>query len=190
VSFYRESGKRFIDIIASLLGMIWLAPIFLFSSAAIWLEDRRMVLFRQVRIGKNGKTFVLYKFRSMPIGTPDMPSVAAACLKLTRVGRLLRRTNIDELPQLMNVLRGEMSFVGPRPALVSQYDVIELRKKNGAYHIKPGLTGLAQVNSYNGMAPEEKAEWDGLYSKDISFSADLKIVMRTLEYLLKPPPVY
>ena len=126
----------------------------------------------------------------MPVGTPDMPSASAKGLSLTRVGRILRRTNFDELPQFINVLKGDMSVVGPRPALFTQNDVLELRKRNGAYYIRPGLTGLAQINSYDGMPPEEKVEWDGSYAKEISFSHDLKIMVATLKYFLKPPPVY
>lgn len=122
--------------------------------------------------------------------TPDVPSNSAEALKITRVGRIIRRANVDELPQLLNVLRGDMSIVGPRPALPTQSDVIAFRKKSGADQIKPGLTGLAQVNAYDGMPAEAKADWDSRYSSSVSFVTDLKIILATAKYILKPPPVY
>jgi O-antigen biosynthesis protein WbqP len=187
---YRVTGKRLADIVGSSLSVLCLAPVFLLCALAIWLEDRGPAIFRQRRIGKGGREFVLFKFRSMPIGTRHVPSANAAALRTTRVGRLLRRTNIDELPQLLNVLKGDMSLVGPRPALPSQEDVIELRRENGSLLLRPGLTGLAQVKSYDGMPACEKVEWDGRYAEGISFLNDLKIVLGTFRYLLKPPPVY
>lgn len=190
VGFYKKVGKRIIDICASLGGMIVLGPVFMAVALAVRIEDGGSVFFRQVRVGAKGKLFVLLKFRSMPVDTPDVASALAGGLRITRIGRILRRFNFDELPQLMNVLKGEMSLIGPRPALPTQGDVIALRKKSGADQLKPGLSGLAQVHSYDGMSAETKAEWDGLYYESVSFRTDMDIVLATASYFLKPPPVY
>jgi O-antigen biosynthesis protein WbqP len=126
----------------------------------------------------------------MPVNTGDMPSAEARSTKVTKVGKLIRRTNIDELPQLFNVVKGDMSLVGPRPALPIQRQLCEYRGQIGALACKPGLTGLAQINSYDGMPEREKAEWDGRYASGVSFLTDIDIIARTLGYLLKRPPVY
>lgn len=157
---------------------------------AIYLEDRGSIIFRQKRIGARGSVFQVLKFRSMPENTGDFESARAHGLRITKVGRIIRRTNIDELPQLFNVLRGDMSLVGPRPPIPSQIELCRLREQNGSLHCAPGLTGLAQVNGYDGMPDEEKAQWDGLYAETMSFFNDIKIVLRTFGYLRKKPPVY
>jgi O-antigen biosynthesis protein WbqP len=126
----------------------------------------------------------------MPVGTGDMPSASAGSARVTKVGKLIRRTNIDELPQLFNVVEGDMSPVGPRPALPTQRQLCEYRAQNGALACKPGLTGLAQINSYDRMPEREKAEWDGRYASSVSVLTDIGIVVRTFSYLLKRPPVY
>jgi O-antigen biosynthesis protein WbqP len=126
----------------------------------------------------------------MAVGTGDIPSARAGVLRITRVGRVIRRTNIDELPQLVNILRGDMSLVGPRPALPSQAELLALRGANGAAACRPGLTGLAQIRSYDGMPEPEKARWDGQYAATISLRRDLAIVLGTFRYLARRPPVY
>jgi len=126
----------------------------------------------------------------MPENIGDFESARAHALPITRVGGFIRRTNIDELPQLINVLRGDMSMVGPRPPIPSQVGLCRLREQNGSVHCLPGLTGLAQINGYDGMPDEEKAQWDGKYAATMSFFNDLKIVLRTFGYLKKKPPVY
>ena len=115
---------------------------------------------------------------------------AADSLELTRIGRFIRRTNFDELPQLLNILKGDMSVVGPRPAIKSQSELIALRQANGALACRPGLTGLAQVSSYDGMTDVQKAVFDGEYARSVSLAVDLRIIVRTVTYLLKPPPRY
>lgn len=167
-----------------------LSPVLLVTAAAVRLEDRGPALFRQLRVGRNGTPFRIFKFRSMPVNMGDVPSHEAATLTVTRVGRLIRRTNIDELPQLINVLSGEMSLVGPRPALPEQASLCALRERSGATQCRPGLTGLAQLNSYDGMPEEEKADWDAEYARQISVWGDLKIIIGTFRYLTKRPPVY
>jgi len=187
---YQNIFKRAIDIILSLSALTLLFPLLALIAIAIYLEDRGKIIFRQKRVGVNGTTFELLKFRSMPEDTDEFESAHAHGLAVTRVGRYIRRTNIDELPQLINVLRGNMSLVGPRPPLASQVRLCEFRRENGSIGCLPGLTGLAQVNGYDGMPDEEKARWDGEYAKTMSLFNDAKIVLRTFGYLRKNPPVY
>jgi O-antigen biosynthesis protein WbqP len=178
------------DIVLSLFSIVVLSPLLVTAALAIYFEDRGPFIFSQRRVGENETTFSLLKFRSMPINTGDVPSSQAKVLKITRVGKFIRRTNIDELPQLINIFRGEMSIVGPRPALPSQVDLIRLRRQAGAFGCRPGLTGLAQVNSCDGMPDIEKAKLDGMYSSKITFFQDVQIILKTFSYLLKPPPTY
>jgi O-antigen biosynthesis protein WbqP len=162
----------------------------LLIAVAISVEDGGPVLFRQKRVGRGGELFEVLKFRSMPVATRDLPSAQAGRVKVTRVGKIIRRTNLDELPQLINILRGQMSVVGPRPPLPSQRELCRIRETNGAIDCKPGLTGLAQINAYDGMPEKEKAKWDGTYAATLSFVSDMTIILRTFRYLSKRPPVY
>jgi O-antigen biosynthesis protein WbqP len=188
---YRSVLKRGFDLAASASALVVLSPVMLLTALAIRLEDGGPAFFRQVRVGRSGRPFRIYKFRSMPVDTGDLPSASAAgALRVTRVGRFIRRTNVDELPQLINVLRGEMSLVGPRPALPSQVALCARRAELGADACAPGLTGLAQVNAYDGMPDEEKAQWDATYAAAVSFPTDLRIILRTFGYLIRRPPVY
>lgn len=187
---YERSFKRCIDCIAAVGTLFLLAPLLLLIACAIVIEDRGPALFRQRRIGRDGRDFTLFKFRSMPVVTPNVPSAAARSLTITRIGKVIRRTNLDELPQLFNVLRGEMSLIGPRPALPSQNSLLELRQKARVLRARPGLTGLAQVKAYDGMPEAEKVRWESEYVARITFLGDVRIVFATLRYLLKPPPVY
>lgn len=187
---YEANFKRGIDLVLAVTALVALTPVMLIVGFLIWLNDGGPPLFKQMRVGKGGTPYRLMKFRSMPVNSGDMPSTKALHFRITRVGRIIRRTNIDELPQLFNILRGDMSLVGPRPALPSQVALIEMRRQNGAYGCKPGLTGLAQVNSYDGMPETEKARWDGEYAVQVSLSGDCLIMLRTIGYLLRRPPVY
>jgi len=187
---YRDLGKRILDIIISTLAVTLTLPITLITAAAIFIEDGSPVFFKQKRVGKDGKEFVLIKFRSMKTYAKNLPSSMAKDMPLTRVGKIIRRLNIDELPQLINVIKGEMSIVGPRPSLPSQIKLNEMRRENGSISCKPGMTGLAQINAYDGMPEEEKARYDGEYYENLSFFLDIKIILRTFLYFLKPPPVY
>lgn len=187
---YQHSIKRFVDILLAGVAIVALSPLLLATAAAVRLEDGGRAIFRQRRIGRNGGEFWLMKFRSMPENTRDMPSDAARNVRITRVGKVIRRTNIDELPQLINILRGDMSIVGPRPALPAQTELIALRRQNGALACVPGLTGLAQVNSYDAMSVQAKAEFDGRYAARVTFTRDVTIIIRTVKYLFSPPPTY
>ena len=187
---YERLLKRLLDIALALVALLLLSPVLIITSLAVMFEDGLPIIFRQKRVGRKGSAFEIYKFRSMPKTTGDIPSHLARSVKITRTGRLIRRTNIDELPQLLNILKGDMSIVGPRPVLASQENVVALRVANGASLCRPGLTGLAQINSYDGMPEEEKAKWDGKYSECVSLVNDVKIILNTFKYILKPPPVY
>lgn len=187
---YRSFIKRLIDILASLGVLIFLSPILIIIALIIWLQDFGPIIFKHKRVGKGGKLFDFYKFRSMPVGTPNVQSHETKKLTITPFGKFIRRSNLDEIPQLYNILKGDMSLIGPRPPIPTQTNLIELRKENGALNCKPGLTGLAQVNSYDYMPETEKAKWDGIYAKELNFALDVKIVLKTFLYLTKKPPTY
>jgi lipopolysaccharide/colanic/teichoic acid biosynthesis glycosyltransferase len=190
VGFYQRYFKRPFDIAASSAALLLLFPILALTALAIRLEDGGRVIFRQRRVGRGGRIFTLLKFRSMPENVGDVPSAVAGRLEITRVGRFIRRTNLDELPQLVNILRGDMSVVGPRPALPSQQRLVDLRTATGAVACAPGLTGLAQIRAYTGMSEDEKAACDAEYASDITLWRDALIIARTVSYLFRPPPVY
>ena len=187
---YGRFLKRVVDVAISAGSLLALSPVMLLIAVAISAEDGGPVLFRQKRVGRGGELFEVLKFRSMPVATRDMPSALAGEVRVTRVGKIIRRTNLDELPQLLNILRGQMSVVGPRPPLPSQQELCQIRQVNGAIDCKPGLTGLAQINAYDGMPEKEKAKWDGTYAAKLSFLSDMTIILRTFRYLSKRPPVY
>lgn len=182
--------KRLFDVLLSSLLIICLLPVFLIIALIIRVQDGGPAIFVQKRVGKNGKDFLFYKFRSMPISTPNVESHEVSKIKITPFGQFIRRTNLDELPQFINVLKGDMSFIGPRPPIPSQLDLIKMRNLNGSLIIKPGLTGWAQVNAYDGMSVETKAFYDGEYAKNISFCFDIEILFKTLIYFTKKPPTY
>ena len=187
---YRNGLKRLLDAAGALTAIVLLSPVMLALALAIRFTDPGPVLFRQKRVGANGRLFEFYKFRSMPVGTGDVASDRLGDVRLGRVGRFIRRTNLDELPQLWNVLRGDMSLIGPRPPIPEQGELIEMRRKSGALACRPGLTGWAQVNSYDGMPAAKKAAYDAEYASDLSFAKDVRIVLRTFGYLRRPPPKY
>lgn len=182
--------KRVADIAVAGIGLVVLAPVMAATALAIKIGDPGPVIFRQMRTGANGRPFPFYKFRSMPVATGDVPSDRLGEIRIAPVGRFIRRTNLDELPQLWNVLKGEMSLIGPRPSLPTQTELIELRRANGALACRPGLTGWAQVNSYDGMSVEKKAAFDGEYARRVSLATDALIVVRTFGYFTRPPPKY
>lgn len=187
---YQQFGKRLLDLIIVFSSLVLLSPLLVIITCMIKLYDPGPVIFKQQRVGRYGKSFSFYKFRSMPVNTGDIPSDKIGKVKLTWVGRILRRSNLDELPQLYNVLIGDMSIVGPRPPLLSQTELTDLRGQNGALTCRPGLTGFAQVNSFDGMTVAEKAALDGRYASGVTLVGDIKIIWNTFFYLLKPPPVY
>ena len=180
---YNRMVKRYLDIFLSLVGAVALLPVFIGISVAIKLDSKGPILFKQKRIGLGRGTFYLYKFRTMRIDTPkDMPThlLENPDAYITKVGHFLRHTSLDELPQLYNIIKGEMSIVGPRPALWNQDDLVEEREKFGANDVRPGLTGWAQVNGRDELPIPVKAAFDGEYVKKLSLMMDIKCILQTV----------
>ena len=185
---YKRFGKRAMDILLSGLGLVVLSPLFLIISIAIKAEDPGPVFFRQKRVGIHKTHFNIVKFRSMRQDTPhDMPTHLLEDPQrwITRTGRFLRKTSLDELPQIAQIFTGKMSIIGPRPALWNQFDLIAERDKYGANDVTPGLTGWAQVNGRDELEIEEKARLDGEYAQNISFGLDMKIFWMTVSNVLR-----
>lgn len=179
--------KYLSDRILSALLTLLLSPLLIIISIIIKLDSSGPVLFQQRRIGKDNREFQIYKFRTMRTDAPkDAPThlLGNPDAYITKVGRFLRKSSLDELPQLFNILRGEMSFIGPRPALWNQYDLIEARKENGADKLRPGITGWAQVNGRDELPVLVKADYDGQYAQRVSFGMDVRILFRTFFHVL------
>lgn len=175
--------KRVLDIILSFLAILLLSPILLVLIIVIKLDSRGPVLFKQKRVGIHKKYFYILKFRTMRIDTPkDMPTHMLQNPEqyITKVGKVLRKTSLDELPQIVNILKGDMAIVGPRPALWNQDDLIAERDKYGANDILPGLTGWAQINGRDELEIPVKAALDGEYVKKMGFIMDCKCVLKTV----------
>lgn len=187
-AMYKYYIKRYMDFSLSLLGIIVLSPLLLILSLAIKLDSKGSVVFRQKRVGKDKSHFNIYKFRTMRIDTPkEMPThlLENPNVFITRVGFFLRKTSLDELPQLFNIIRGDMAIIGPRPALWNQYDLIEERDKYGANSIRPGLTGLAQISGRDELEIPVKAKLDGNYAQHVSIILDIKCFFGTIVAVFK-----
>lgn len=185
---YQNSIKRVVDFILALMGIIILSPILLILCIAIKIDSRGPIIFKQKRVGLNKTHFNILKFRTMKVDTPkEMPThlLENPDFFITQVGKLLRKTSLDELPQLFNILKGDMAVIGPRPALWNQYDLIEERDKYQANDIRPGLTGLAQISGRDELAIPVKAKIDGNYAQNISFMMDLKCFISTIVAVFK-----
>jgi O-antigen biosynthesis protein WbqP len=184
---YNRFVKRILDIVLSLAGIIVLGIPMLIISAAVKLGSPGPVFFRQRRFGINKSMFDILKFRTMRTDTPkDVPThlLSNPTKWITKTGAVLRKTSLDELPQLFNILHGEMSVIGPRPALWNQDDLIAERDRYGANDVKPGLTGWAQVNGRDELPIDVKARYDGEYVKNLSFGFDCKCFFLTLKTVL------
>lgn len=180
--------KRILDFFLSFIALIVLFIPFVIIGIIIKMESKGPVFFKQERIGKDKTRFFIYKFRSMRSDAPkDMPThlLNNATSYITKSGNFLRKTSLDELPQLINILKGQMSIVGPRPALWNQDDLIEERDKYDANDLVPGLTGLAQISGRDELEIPIKAKLDGEYAKNVSFRQDVKIVFLTVIKILK-----
>jgi O-antigen biosynthesis protein WbqP len=181
--------KQLLDYLGSVVLIILLSPILLIIMICIRMDSKGSILFKQRRIGKDRAEFEIYKFRTMRTDTPRyMPThlFKNPDNYITKVGRFLRKSSLDELPQLFNILKGEMSFIGPRPALWNQYDLIEQREMQkeefgvSANSVKPGITGWAQVNGRDELSIPLKARYDGEYAKGVGFKFDVKILFLTV----------
>lgn len=185
---YQKYIKRIIDFILALLGVIVLSPILLLICLAIKIDSKGPIIFKQKRVGKEKVHFNIYKFRTMKNDTPkEIPThlLNKPDAFITKVGKFLRKTSLDELPQLFNILKGDMSVIGPRPALWNQYDLIAERDKYGVNEAQPGLTGLAQISGRDELEIPVKAQLDGKYTENVSFMMDLKCFVGTLLSIVK-----
>lgn len=185
---YRNVIKRVIDWVLSLCAIVVLSPLLAILALCVKFSSPGPVLFCQKRVGKGKTYFQIYKFRSMRTDTPkDMPThlLENPDAFITPIGHFLRKTSLDELPQIYNILAGQMSIVGPRPALYNQYDLIEAREKVHANDVRPGLTGLAQVNGRDELPIDVKARYDGEYAAHVTFGMDVSIFFRTIGYVFQ-----
>ena len=185
---YRKYGKRLLDILLSGCGIVVLSPVYLLVALAIVLDDPGPVFFRQKRVGIHKTHFQILKFRTMRMCTPrDVPTHLLDDPEkyITRVGRFLRKTSLDELPQIFQIFTGKMAVIGPRPALWNQFDLIEQRDLYGANDVRPGLTGWAQINGRDELPIDVKARLDGEYVKNLSFLFDCKCFFGSITAVLK-----
>ena len=185
---YRNCIKRILAVVLSILGILCLGWLLIGLSIAIKLDSPGPVLFRQKRVGQGKSHFHILKFRTMRIDTPkDMPTHLLTNPEqyITRVGKFLRKTSLDELPQLFNILAGHMAIIGPRPALWNQFDLIAERDRYGANDIRPGLTGWAQINGRDELPIDVKAKLDGEYVKKLSFLFDVKCFLLTIKAVVR-----
>lgn len=185
---YNKYLKRIIDVLLSLVGLILFIPFLSLIAFCVKVDSKGPLLFTQKRIGKDKKHFYIYKFRTMYIDTPsEIPThkLQTPDKYITRVGRILRLTSLDELPQLWNIVKGDMSIIGPRPALWNQTDLVEERDKYGANNIRPGLTGWAQINGRDELSIARKAKMDGEYVFRLSFAFDVRCFIGTIFYIFR-----
>jgi O-antigen biosynthesis protein WbqP len=180
--------KRFYDSVGALIAIMLLSPLFVVIIILIKLDSKGPILFKQKRIGRHKKYFNILKFRTMKIDTPkDTPThlLKNPEQHITKLGKFLRKSSLDELPQIINIIKGDMSIIGPRPALWNQYDLIEERDKYNVHKLYPGITGYAQIKGRDSLAITEKAQLDGYYVNHISFWLDIKIFFGTIKSIFK-----
>lgn len=175
---YKKFIKRILDIVLSFIALILLSPLLIFVSILVHIKLGSPVLFRQLRPGENEKIFGIFKFRTMTDERDENGNLLSDEIRLTKFGKILRSTSIDELPELINILKGDMSIVGPRPLLVQYLERYTDEQKH-RHDVKPGLTGLAQINGRNGITWDEKFKYDLEYVKNITFYGDCKIIFQT-----------
>lgn len=180
--------KRAFDIVASLLALIILSIPLLIIGIIVWCTSKGPAVFKQERVGRHSEVFTIYKFRTMAAETPD--HVATKDLKdpyryITKVGAFMRKTSLDELPQFLNILKGDMSFIGPRPVIPEETRLLELRRAYGADQVRPGLIGLAQIRGRDTISIQKKALFDGQYAHHCTLGMDLRILFCAIPYVLK-----
>lgn len=193
---YKKFGKRLIDIIFGIAGCICFGIAFIFVAPAIYLTDRGPVFYNAKRRGKNGKEFIMYKFRSMKVNSPNLKNADGSTYnsdddpRVTAIGKLMRKTSVDELPQFINVLKGDMSMIGPRPTLAEKpFEQVE-KSTIRRFDVKPGVTGYSQAYFRNSITQQEKFEQDCYYVDNLSFMLDVKIFIRTLLSVLMRKNIY
>ena len=180
-------AKRTLDIIIASLGLIILSPVLLITAILIKLESKGPIIFKQLRAGKDSNPFYIYKFRSMRIDAPNKSTNDFKNAEdfITKIGKVIRKTSIDELPQLFNILKGDMSIVGPRPVILKEKDLIQLRKEYNVDSLLPGITGWAQINGRDTIGDMEKVKYDYEYLKSKSIKLDIKIMCMTALKVIK-----
>ncbi|MUP21863.1 lipid carrier--UDP-N-acetylgalactosaminyltransferase [Enterococcus lactis] len=183
-TFYQLFGKRILDILLSGIALIVLSPIILIVGFLVRIKLGSPIIFKQERPGKSEKIFSMYKFRTMTDERDHNGEYLPDEIRLTKFGKILRATSLDELPELWNILKGDMSIVGPRPLLVEYLPLYSERQRK-RHNVRPGLTGLAQVNGRNAISWEAKFEYDYLYIEDYSFTKDINIIWHTIKKVLK-----
>lgn len=191
-AFYRNFLKRFLDVIVAIaLGIVLMVPLF-FVALLVKLTSKGPVFFKQERFGLNSKPFILYKFRSMTNGAPVKANSEFDDITsyITPFGMFIRKTSIDELPQLLNIIKGDMSFIGPRPLANTDQNVLTLRKSSGADRVRPGISGLAQVNGRNNLSDEDKAAYDAKYAALVSFKVDILLTFETIVSVVKRDGIF
>ncbi len=178
--------KRSFDFVSASAGILALSPIMIVTALAIKNNSRGPILFKQQRPGLDNELFTIYKFRSMAVDTPNVETakLGDGTTYITSVGKFIRKTSIDELPQLINVVKGEMSVVGPRPALFNQYELIQKRTELGIHKLKPGITGYAQVMGRDEISDDEKVQYDKYYLDNQSFMLDMWIIFKTISNVI------
>lgn len=179
-SIYKNIIKRILDVLFAFLILIILLPPILIICICIKIDSKGPIIYKQLRTGKNGKNFILYKFRSMSTTSNDIMSFDME--ETTGFGKILRKTNLDELPQLINIIKGDMSFIGPRPWIVQYYELFNKKQKRRV-EVLPGITGLAQCNGKNNISIQKKISYDIYYIDNLSFMMDLKILFKTFKIL-------
>ena len=185
---YQKYAKRLIDLLLSACAIVVLSPVYLLICIAIVADDPGPVFFRQKRVGIHKTHFLILKFRTMKVSTPkDVPTHLLENPEqyITRVGKFLRKTSLDELPQIFQIFTGQMAIIGPRPALWNQFDLIAERDKYGANDVRPGLTGWAQINGRDELPIDVKARFDGEYVQNLSFAFDCKCFFGTIRSVLR-----
>lgn len=190
--FYRNFLKRFLDTCVAIILGILLSWLLVIVAILVKLTSKGPVFFKQERFGLNSKPFTLYKFRSMTNGAPvkansDFDDITSY---ITPFGMFIRKTSIDELPQLLNIIKGDMSFIGPRPLANTDENVLQLRRENGADQVRPGISGLAQVNGRNNITDQDKAAYDAKYTNHVSFKLDLLLIFETVISVIKREGVF
>ena len=183
-NLYRKVGKRIFDIFLALFLFIFMSPIFVIVGFLIFIFMGKPIIFKQERPGLNGKLFTIFKFRTMNNSSDENGVLVQDSERITYLGKVLRSSSIDELPEIWNILTGKMSFVGPRPLLVEYLDLYSAQQSR-RHEVKPGLTGWAQVNGRNNISWEDKFNLDIWYVDNVSFMLDLKILLKTITYIIK-----
>jgi lipopolysaccharide/colanic/teichoic acid biosynthesis glycosyltransferase len=193
---YKKFFKRLLDLLVSFVALPFVLLVVIIMAPFIWLEDRGPIFYNAPRRGRNGKNFKMFKLRSMYVNSPDLKNADGSTFnsakdpRVTKIGRIMRKTSIDELPQILNVFLGHMSFIGPRPTLVGvPYEELpEINKKR--LQVRPGVTGYAQAYYRNSITKQEKYEYDCYYVDHVSFGMDVKILLQTVKSVLKRENVY